>query len=359
MRKTIALLIGALLLQPLGAHASGADLAISASSISFSTDTFYAGDTVRIYTSIRNIGDVDTTGHVLFFLSAIPIGRSQAVSLRANGPQDEVFVDFTVPEGSFNIRAVIQGTSPQDTNPDNDSALTPLYTTISDADRDSVVDDDDNCVDVSNADQSDVDGDGVGNACDSVDDRAPVAEEEDDNPTVSQETPGVQTPVTQPVAAASSSPAQTSSTPVSSPVSSSEAATEAAQISSPIATVATSLLTTSPYARFTYRQIDWRTYEFALAEQPESGVQFSWDFGDGASSVQSKITHAFAGPGSYAVTLAIVDENGSMASDAVTIDVSFFHLDNPELQMTLALLFILLAGLAVVLVKLRKREAYD
>lgn len=350
MRKLFALLLLTLLTQPLAARASGADLAISASSITFSTDTFYVDDTVRIYTSIRNVGDVDTTAYVSFYVSSMVIGRSQIVSLRANGAPDEVFVDFTVPEGSFNIRAVIQGTSPQDVNPSNDSALTPLYTTIADADRDGVENAADNCVTDANTDQANADSDDLGDVCDARDDRVPAVTQPEAAPEITPPQPAV----AQSTSASSPTPVVSVAPPAPSSVTSTPAVESATEVSTKV-TSATSLLKTSPYARFTYRQIDWRTYEFTLAEQPESGVQFSWDFGDGASSVQSQITHAFAGPGVYTVTLAIVDEDGNMASDAAAIDVSFFNLDNPVLQLTLGLLFVLLAGLAVVLVKLRKR----
>ena len=87
-----------------------------------------------------------------------------------------MFIDYTVPSGSFNIRAIIQGATPADENASNDEATTPLYTSVEDADRDGVLDDVDNCPSDSNADQLDTDGDGAGNVCDGDDDGDEVSD---------------------------------------------------------------------------------------------------------------------------------------------------------------------------------------
>ncbi len=155
---------------PLSSHAATADLSITQQQISFSTQTFYAGDTVRIYGRVRNLGEVDMTATVYFYQGPAPIGAPQSISMQAGGAIEEVFVDFTVPNSAFNIRAVIQGADPTDENSLNNEATTPLYTPIADDDRDSVSDATDNCRTASNADQADTDHDGQGNACDTDDD---------------------------------------------------------------------------------------------------------------------------------------------------------------------------------------------
>lgn len=375
---------------PLGVRAESPDLSISASGISFSTSTLYAGDNIRIYASVRNVGDTDVTGYVYFYQGSMPIAKSQAISLRANGAQDEVFVDFTVPYGSFNIRAVIQGTSPQDIDPSNDVAVTPLYQPVVDDDRDGTENDDDNCPDAANADQTDTDNDGDGDACDSDDDNDDVVDADDPAPTDGtvtgeEEEESAPAPVATPrqtETAATTSSENESSSDTSTSTSNADVAPSAdGSSSSPdvsaspeealtsegptgddterAATTSASRLKISPNARFTYRQIDWRTFEFTIAEQPEDAVQFTWDFGDGASSVQPQILHSFPGNGVYTVTLAIVDEAGNSASDAQTFDISFFHLTNPHLQLLLGVLFILLAALAVVAAKVQQRLKRD
>lgn len=86
-------------------------------------------------------------------------------------------------------------------------------------------------------------------------------------------------------------------------------------------------------------------------------MRFSWDFGDGATSVQPQITHAFSGPGTYTVTLAIVNADGTSLSDAQTYDVSFFHLDNPQVMMLIGVLFVALFLFGFAFIKLRR--SYD
>ncbi len=347
------------------ARAASADLSLDSSNISFSASTLYVGDTVRIYARVRNVGDTDATATVMFYQGGMIIGQSQPVSLRASGNPDDVFVDFTVPEGSFNIRAVIQGSAPQDTNPDNDSAMTPLYEPISDADRDGVVDDVDDCVDDINTDQLDTDKDGKGNACDTDDDNDGVADTSDPAPLDATETGIV---VQAPAPAVKAAPATTSAPsgsvpgsstpPVANSISTSTSEVPSdAGLQKDVRSISTSKLSTSPFARFTWRQIDWRTYEFILAEQPTDGVRFSWDFGDGSTSVQSKITHAFSGPGTFTVTLAILNTDGTSLSDAQTFDVSFFHLGNPQVLLLIGTLILALFLFGFAFIKLRK--SYD
>ncbi len=360
-------------------HAFSIDLALDAGNISFSQSTLYVGETVRIYARVRNVGDGDASAYVLFYQGGMVIGQSQPVSLRAGGNPDDVFVDFTVPDGTFNIRAVLQGSSPQDGNPENDAAITALFTPIADADRDGVVDDADNCVNDVNVDQRDTDSDGKGDVCDADDDGDGVSDANDIAPldnTVSALPVQKVVVAPVPVAVASvatvapsnaSNTAAATSAPSSSQPSNSDSNTSLASRTSATETSAesvvaaiassTSKLTTSPLARFTSTQIDWRTYEFTLAEQPADGVRFSWDFGDGATSVQPQITHAFSGPGTYTVTLAIVNADGTTLSDAQTYDVSFFHLDNPQVLLLIGGLIAALFLFGLAFIKLRK--TYD
>ncbi len=347
-------------------NAASVDLSLEANGISFSSSTLYVGDTVRIYAKVRNVGDTDATAYVLFYQGGMVIGQSQAVSLRVGGNPDDVFVDFTVPEGSFNIRAVLQGSTPQDTNPDNDSAITPLYSPVADADRDGILDSVDNCVDVANADQLDTDRDGKGNVCDTDDDGDGVLDV-NDPASLDASVTGIAAPVVAPAPApvAVKAPAASSvvvpvAVPSASVLDSSAANTADSSApttasASPVpAANASSKLSLSPLARFSWKQIDWRTYEFTLADQPVDGVRFGWDFGDGATSAQPKITHAFSGPGTYTVALAILNADGTSVSDAQTFDVSFFHLDNPQVMLLIGVLIAALFLFGFAFIKLRK-----
>jgi len=146
------------------------DLGIVGGDIFFSKSTLISGQAVRIYAAVRNYGTRDVTGYALFYAGPNLIGESQVVSVRAGGYSDEVFVDWVIPEGSFNIRVDIKGQAPKDENPANDSAMTTLFYPEKDTDGDGIIDKNDNCIDTSNPDQGDVDGDGIGDVCDKDDD---------------------------------------------------------------------------------------------------------------------------------------------------------------------------------------------
>ncbi len=360
----LSMMLLSVLVLPRVASASTTDLTINTSDITFSSSQLYAGDTARVYARVRNVGDTDVTAFVTFFAGSIIIGTSQAVSVKAGGDPDEVFVDFTVPSGLFNIRAVIQQTSPQDSNPANDASQSPLYTPIRDADKDGALDDSDSCVDVASADQLDSDKDGIGDACDPDIDNDKVLNDDDKYPLDATKSADPK-PV---VVKAPSSPKAASApvvvalvvvapveAPSNSPIPLHKVSGNTVAGGEPtLSLAASSKLTTSPLARFTWKQIDWRTYEFTLAQQPTDGVRFSWDFGDGATSVQPQITHAFSGPGTYIVTITIFDADGKVLSDAQTFDVTFFHLDNPKVIGLMVLLVIALGALGFTYYKIRQ-----
>ncbi len=69
-------------------------------------------------------------GYVTFYQGDILIGNSQPISVRSGGLADEVYVDWTNPSGSFNIRADINGQDPDDENPANDQTVTSFICTL-------------------------------------------------------------------------------------------------------------------------------------------------------------------------------------------------------------------------------------
>src|SRR3989338_2711412 len=160
------------------AHAETVDIGfLGQESISFSTSELIAGTRARVYARIHNFGDIDVTGRVAFHQGTIPLGSSQPISVRAGGAYEEVFVDFTVPEAEFNIRAQIVDTDPAETVTDNNIVLSTMFEPIEDEDQDGVIDDEDNCPSTENPDQQDADGDGKGNVCDEDDDNDSLSDE--------------------------------------------------------------------------------------------------------------------------------------------------------------------------------------
>ncbi len=361
--------------------ATTADLAIIGS-VRFSEEPTYAGQVIRLYVTVRNYGSIDASAKVLFYQGAVLIGKSQPISVIADGGSDDVYVDFTVPEGTFNIRALIQGQDVQDPEMQNNEVLTKLYTAIADKDRDGIADDKDTCPDVSNAsNQGDADADGFGDVCDADRDGDGVSNSKDaypDDPkksviervlapttptttTSTTTTAVIATPSATAVATpvTSTTPVDSTSSSVAAPSSVNENASSGSGDSSVSGTASSDAqsgdsssqepkayagifgvgaLHISPYAKFTYRQLDWRTYEFQAVES-EGGAVYAWDFGDGATSMQQTITHAFPESGEYTVTLAVTSNNGEVVSDAQVFSVSLFHLRNPWIQGTLGGLF--------------------
>lgn len=132
---------------------------------------------MRLYAAIRNYGTRDVSGYATFYSGPTIIGSSQIITVVAGGYADQVFVDWTIPAGSFNIRVDINGQLPKDENSANDSALTGLFVPEKDTDGDGVIDKNDNCPNMANSDQADTDGDKVGNVCDSDDDNDGLTDE--------------------------------------------------------------------------------------------------------------------------------------------------------------------------------------
>ena len=60
----------------------------------------------------------------------------------------------------------------------------------------------------------------------------------------------------------------------------------------------------------------------SLIEDEMNEPQYKWDFGDGSPvSTEAKPTHVYEKPGSYTVTIRIVDAAGQLGWDEVDIDV--------------------------------------
>lgn len=391
MNRFLVLL--ALLAMPFSAHAATADLALLSDAISFS-DELISGSQVRVYAQVTNIGDQDVSGYVTFFQGSLPIGDSQVISVRAGGVPEEVYVDFIVPSGSFNIRAEIRGTDPSDESSDNDSAFTPLQTPIQDDDRDGVSNDLDNCDSTSNVSQTDSDRDGEGNACDEDDDNDTVTddvEEELGSSPTSSDSDGdgvadakdayptdasrsvVAAPVSVPAAAPAAAPAV--ATPAPAAVSVAQVAPQAASVRSTETTadvpssepeglaegtsettaVAHTDLTFSSTAIFSYSRASWNTFAFTAVTPQTSGYQYYWDFGDGVTSSRGDVEHTYASPGSFTVTFRVTDPTGAASQDTAVVRVPFWSFQNRLVWMLLAGLSLMLLGGIAAVVKLSRR----
>ncbi|MBI4256576.1 PKD domain-containing protein [Candidatus Uhrbacteria bacterium] len=373
--KPFFIVLGFFLL-PLAAHAA-ADLSISPTDIRFSSDVLVAGDQVRIYAKVYNVGDEDVSGYVSFYQGATLIDDSLVISLLADGSPEEVYIDFIVPEGSFNILALLRGMDPIDINSSNDSALTSTFTPVVDNDRDGIDNANDNCPDESNNAQLDTDADGQGDVCDPDDDNDGLSDEveaelstnstqqdtdgdgvtdQDDayptdaDQTVVEEEPE---PVAQETAVPSSEAFQKIVEEVAKTIKESVPTT---QEKPPEVSVDDQEIHLSPNAVFTYTQDDWNAFTFTVRTNRSEQVVSIWNFGDGVTSSKSDIQHVYNTSGAFPVTLTITDKSGKIISETTTVFVPFFHLKNPLiLTSVISLLVLLLIGVAS-FVRLGKKQ---
>lgn len=334
--------------------ADGPDLAIVLGHVRFVPDYLVSGQRVRLYARVRNSGDEDATAQVLFYVGSQLIGTSQPVSVLADGGFDDVYVDVTVPDGKFNVAVRVGGSDPAEMNTENNEVLTSQFTPVADSDRDSVPDASDNCSANPNEEQEDVDSDGVGDACDSRDDRPSVVAPA--VPAVPLVAPSV--PVL-PVASEPAAPERsvTPTPPVFAPAPAPVAAAEPMEERSVLANLFAASPQLSPQARFSYVRNDWRTVTFTLVQRPgePAPAAVAWDFGDGTTSARTEVTHVFTRAGNYRVALAVTDAYGNVSADEEVLTLSAFHLSNPLVLLIILTLTALLA--ASLLYTLRVRNA--
>ena len=191
------------------------DLSIAVTDITFSKEEPLEGDKVRVFARVFNLGDTDVLGFVVFLNNGKEMADPQPISLKVN-TYDDVFIDWQVESGTFDIEAKIVSTNLKDENSENDRALKKDFFVDIDTDRDGIgntKDSDDDNDGLSDKEEiilgtdslkSDTDGDkvddsvdpfpldpketkdsdkdGVGDNADEDDDNDGVLDEEDDFP---------------------------------------------------------------------------------------------------------------------------------------------------------------------------------
>lgn len=368
MKRFLFLFISTFFLLPLLANAA-ADLSISAQDVRFSRPLLVAGDEVRLYAKIYNTGDEDVSGFVSFYQGTTLIDDSLVISLLANGSPEEVYVDFVVPERSFNIMALIRGTDPTDTDTSNDAALTSYYTPVMDDDRDGIENGSDNCPSGTNEDQRDSDGDGEGDACDADDDNDGLTDE-------------VEAELNTNTTDSDSDADGVSVADVAYPNDAHETVLEeeqAVEIVTPPATeafqkiveeVAKSIKQTvdetndqtdqevqiSPHSVFAYTRDAWNTFTFTALTNVSDQAVYIWDFGDGVTSSRQSVQHTYTRSGAFDVTLTVNDQNGTVSSETTIVLVPFFYLKNRLVLILVVLLSVLFLVGVVALRRLARKK---
>lgn len=369
-----------------------ADLSITQSDISFSVDEFIAGDTVRIYATVTNVGDEDVSGYISFYQGSVLIGDSQVISLISGGSPEEVYVDFVVPSSKFNIQATIRGTDPTDLNEANNVTITQFIIPVLDDDRDGVENNSDNCPEHANANQLDSDGDGEGDACDNDDDNDGLSdgvEEELGTSTTNGDTDGDGVDDPNDLYPNDSSRFEEEAEvdiepePVPEPelyveTEEQKDSTEETAAENLLGAIVNELVdeirSTAPEeeivededeaetvsipdesglsekAIFTFDRDSWNTYTFRVLNPLSHSVSYEWDFGNGVTSSKSQVQHVYSSSGDYEVMLTVSDNSGVISQDSVTVFVPLFSLENRYVLMSVAgLILLLLIGLGLLL----------
>lgn len=126
------------------------DLSISVSDITFSEKEPLEGDLVRVFARVFNLGDSDVYGFVVFTSNGEEIADPQPVSVKVN-TYDDVFIDWMVVAGTYDIQGKIISTNPPDNDSNNDVAKKEEYFVDLDTDNDGI----------GNKKDLDDDGDGI------------------------------------------------------------------------------------------------------------------------------------------------------------------------------------------------------
>ena len=114
------------------------------------------GQLVRLYATVENLGSVDSLGSVQFAVDDVSLGPAVAVSVRAGGNPDEVFVQWPATPGTKKISATLIPLNPEADDPLNNLVITFLQIDF------------------------DTDGDGVGNVFDVDNDNDGLTDEQEE-----------------------------------------------------------------------------------------------------------------------------------------------------------------------------------
>lgn len=113
------------------------DLSIAEKDITFSKESIFERETVRIFARIFNNGDTDVLGSVVFLNNKKTIANPQAISVRSQN-YDDVFVDWKPESGVYDIELKIENTNLKDEENGNDSVIKKGYLVDLDSDKDGI-----------------------------------------------------------------------------------------------------------------------------------------------------------------------------------------------------------------------------
>jgi len=103
----------------------------------FSKEEPIEGERIRIFARVFNLGDKDVYGEVIFLNNGEKLAEPQPISIRTN-TYDDVFIDWIVEQGTYEIEVDIVKTSPIDENIENNSVIKQNFFVDIDTDEDGV-----------------------------------------------------------------------------------------------------------------------------------------------------------------------------------------------------------------------------
>lgn len=362
----------------LPALAASQDVGIKEATLSVPADSLIAGQEVRIYATVENLGDVDMSAIIGFYRGVNLLGDPARITAKAHDFPEQAWADFIVPAGSFNVRIQIEDTSPTDHNDDNDTFLTGSFIGRKDADSDGYDDDADNCPLVSNPAQQDTDSDGQGNECDDDDDgdgipdadeaslgtssvRADtdsdgVGDKDDNCPVISnrdqadadEDGIGDVCDVDM-VGPADLEEEEEDPAPAEEELPSDLPTIDLEEFNPDLLEEVTeewNSVTSSIFAEdiviplINYERSGWKSFSFSAdSPAPERAeVFYRWKFSEGGFADGKEVSHKFPGAGLYSVELTLADEGGNFAKDILEVQIGFLDYRNPYMWLFVALI---------------------
>jgi len=309
--------------------------------LSKDVDNLIYGESVRLYTYVINNGQKDASGYVVFNRGVEFLGQSE-VSVTAKGVKDEVYIDFVVPRGSFNVLAKLISVVPDDQDSSNNAILSSLYFGQDDTDGDGLgnnLDSDDDNDGISDANEAgagtdslkaDTDGDGVADAIDEFPLDPSKSKKEIPKPPAPPKAEVKPTPVPKPVVKETAPPAvpEKKASLIAGLLGKSDETPAPELVQDFYASPAIELL---KQVKISVLQVNWNTYNFSFTtNSPDvdvSKLDYAWSFSDG-TDMKANGEHRFSGTGQYFVSLQVKGPWDNYLFDSVTVDVAFWSVFN-------------------------------
>lgn len=335
------------------------DLGLNQEDIEIISGQIISGKIMNVVARIHNYGTEDIYGYIYFYLGSELLGEPSRLQVLA-GTYDDAWVEFTVPDGSFNIRLVVNTPNVEDENPVNNEELTTLFYPQKDSDNDGIGDeqdtDDDNDGLTDEEEEAggtdpynpDSDGDGYidGNDAFPLDSNKWQVEPEPKNLVAEIVIQPVVLPAGELLAEDSAAtsqldPAEYEVEPGGEKkVAVGEAAEEETKISG------LEVAREVSRVEIIYQKVGWAKYKFypdIPSELLDNFIYF-WNFGDEGQSAESLAVHYFKTPGNYLVKLTVEDFQGGIYTAEVELAISWFNPGNYKIWLIILILFVMIAG---------------